>query len=59
MQSGATQQVMDSAMKEIEMSYSGSVVSYLLLVVFTLIMGGIVTATISFFMKTKKQTTQP
>ncbi len=57
-QSGATQQVIESAMKEIEMSYSGSLVSYLLLMVFTFIMGGIVTAIISFFMQAKKQTTQ-
>ena len=50
----ASQEQIDSAMKEIETSYNGSATSYLLLFVFTLVWGVLLSAIAASIYKTKK-----
>ena len=51
----ATQAQIDSAMKEIEMSYSGSATSYLLLFVFSFVWGVVLSSIAALIFKSKKE----
>jgi hypothetical protein len=50
----ASQEQIDSSMKELEMSFNGSVMSYLLLLIFSLVWGVLLSAIAAMVFKSKK-----